>query len=76
VMNMPIRIHKSEQVCATGAAMFAATAAGRYRKVEEAMMAMGSGFGTEYVPQVSKTTVLQHRFEKFTRLSELVENKL
>jgi L-ribulokinase len=76
VMNMPIRIHKSEQACATGAAMFAATASGRYRKVEEAMMAMGSGFDTEYKPQLSKTTVLQHRFEKFTRLSELVENKL
>ena len=28
VMNMPIRIHNSEQACATGAAMFAATAAG------------------------------------------------
>ncbi|HTE26284.1 ribulokinase [Flavitalea sp.] len=76
VMNMPIRIHKSEQACATGAAMFAATAAGRYRKVEEAMMAMGSGFGTEYKPQLSKTTLLQHRFDKFTRLSELVEDKL
>ena len=30
VMNMPIRIHKSEQTCAAGAAMFAATAAGIY----------------------------------------------
>ena len=28
VMNMPIRIHRSEQTCAAGAAMFAATAAG------------------------------------------------
>lgn len=27
VMNMPIRIHRSEQTCAAGAAMFAATAA-------------------------------------------------
>jgi L-ribulokinase len=76
VMNMPIRIHNSEQVCATGAAMFAATAAGRYAKVEEAMMAMGSGFGTEYKPQSSKIKVLQQRFDKFTRLSELVEDKL
>ena len=34
VMDMPIRIHKSEQTCALGAAMFAATAAGIYAKVE------------------------------------------
>jgi L-ribulokinase len=33
VMNMPIRIHKSEQTCALGAALFAATAAGIYTKV-------------------------------------------
>ncbi len=31
VMDMPIRIHQSEQTCAAGAAMFAATAAGIYR---------------------------------------------
>ena len=34
VMDMPIRIHKSEQTCAAGAAMFAATAAGIYNKVK------------------------------------------
>jgi len=36
VMNMPIRIHRSEQTCAAGAAMFAATAAGIHSKVEDA----------------------------------------
>jgi L-ribulokinase len=43
VMNMPIRIHRSEQTCALGAAMFAATLAGIYEKVEDAMQAMGHG---------------------------------
>ncbi len=42
VMNMPIRIHKSEQTCAAGAAMFAATAAGIYNKVEDAMKCYGA----------------------------------
>src|SRR5690606_13942316 len=41
VMNMPIKIHKTEQTCAIGAAMFAATVAGIYPKVEDAMAAMG-----------------------------------
>ncbi|HMC84178.1 MAG TPA: ribulokinase, partial [Chitinophagaceae bacterium] len=40
-MDMPIRIHKSEQTCALGAAMFAATAAGVYNKVEDAMQVIG-----------------------------------
>jgi L-ribulokinase len=44
VMDMPIRIHQAEQSCATGAAMFAATAAGLYPRVEDAMGAMGRGF--------------------------------
>src|SRR5690606_14632445 len=44
VINMPIRVHKSEQICALGAAMFAATVAGIYSKVEDAMEALGQGF--------------------------------
>src|SRR5690606_38386051 len=47
VMNMPIRIHRSEQTCAAGAAMFAAVAAGIYPRVEDAMNAMGQGFDAE-----------------------------
>jgi L-ribulokinase len=41
VMNRPLRIHKSEQTCALGAAMFAATMAGIYPTIEEAMNTMG-----------------------------------
>ena len=45
VLQMPIRIHQFEHTCALGAAMFAATAAGIYPKVEDAMAAMGGGMG-------------------------------
>jgi L-ribulokinase len=48
---MPIRIHKSEQTCALGAAMFAATVAGIYPKSGDAMVAMGQGFDAEYSSQ-------------------------
>lgn len=50
VLNMPIKIAKSEQTCALGAAMFAAVAAGIYPEVEVAMQKMGSGFDVVYVP--------------------------
>ena len=61
VMNMPIRIHKSEQTCALGAAMFAATAAGIYDKVEDAMNAMGQGFDAEYHPDTGNVAIYKKR---------------
>jgi L-ribulokinase len=72
VMNMPIRIHKSEQTCAAGAAMFAATAAGIYEKVEDAMAAMGQGFDTEFKPDPSKTTVYNKKYQRYRRLGEFI----
>jgi L-ribulokinase len=70
VMNMPIKIHKSEQTCATGAAMFAATAAGIYNNVEEAMAAMGQGFEKEYYPDKYKADIYQKRYLKYQKLGE------
>ena len=40
VLNMPIKVCNTDQACALGAAMFAATAAGAYASVEEAQAAM------------------------------------
>jgi len=65
VMNMPIRIHKSEQTCALGAAMFAATAAGIYPKVEDAMVAMGQGFDAEYFPNAERVEIYKKRYAKY-----------
>ena len=73
VMNMPIRIHKSEQTCALGAAMFAATAAGIYDKVEDAMIAMGQGFDTEYFPDQSKVDIYKKRYACYKQLGNFVE---
>jgi len=74
VMNMPIRIHKSEQTCAAGAAMFAATAAGLYKKVEEAMTAMGQGFDAEYQPNKKNTDFYYQRYKKYKALGSFAEN--
>lgn len=73
VMDMPIRIHKSEQTCALGAAMFAATAAGIYDKVEDAMIAMGQGFDTEYFPDQSKVDIYKKRYARYKQLGNFVE---
>lgn len=73
VLNMPIRIHSSEQTCANGAAMFAATAAGIYDKVEDAMNAMGQGFEKTYEPQADKVAYYAMRYKMYLDLGNKIE---
>ncbi|HTF21462.1 MAG TPA: ribulokinase [Chryseolinea sp.] len=73
VMNMPIKIHRSEQSCALGAAMFAATAAGLYPRVEDAMAAMGQGFDMTFLPQLNAASVYGKRYERYRRLAAITE---
>jgi L-ribulokinase len=75
VMNMPIRIHKSEQTCAIGAAMFAATAAGIYNKVEDAMQAMGQGFDQAYSPNQKNVEYYQKRYQLYKKLGTFIEQQ-
>lgn len=74
VMNRPIRIHRSEQTCAAGAAMFAATVAGIYPTIEDAMQAMGQGFDAEYFPDAAKAAIYQKRFTQYQQLGNFIEN--
>ena len=75
VINMPIRIHKSEQTCALGAAMFAATAAGIYHKVEDAMAAMGDGFDITYNPDKNRVIFFENRYKKYKMLGAFIEKQ-
>ncbi len=74
IMDMPLRIHASEQTCALGAAMFAATAAGLYPKVEDAMAAIGQGFEITYSPNPTRTAVYKDRFRQYTQLGQFIEH--
>ncbi|MEO8472183.1 MAG: ribulokinase [Chryseolinea sp.] len=73
IMNMPIKIHRSEQTCALGASMFAATAAGIYPVVEDAMHAMGQGFDSEYKPNAKIVSIYQKRYDQYRKLGKSVE---
>ncbi|MDA9554619.1 ribulokinase [Pelobium sp.] len=73
VLNMPIKIHKSEQTCALGAAMFAATVAGIYPKVEDAMASMGQGFDTTYYPDQAKSQIYAARYKKYLSIGQFIE---
>ncbi|AHF15026.1 ribulokinase [Niabella soli] len=73
VMGMPIRIHKSEQTCAIGAAMFAATVAGIYPKVEDAMSAMGQGFDQEFFPDPVRHEYYKKRMQRYNQIGAFLE---
>ena len=68
VLNMPIKVCKTDQACALGTAMFAATAAGVYQKVEDAQEAMISGFAKEYVPNPKNAKIYKTLYAKYLRL--------
>ncbi len=76
VLNMPIKIARSEQTCALGAAMCAATVAGVYENIEQAQKAMGSGFEKEYQPIPENVEKYKSLFEKYSKLGDLVEKEL
>ncbi len=74
ILGMPIRVHKSEQTCAVGAAMFAATVAGVFTKVEDAMQVMGQGFDTTYYPDENLTNIYNTRYTQYTQLGNFIEH--
>lgn len=76
VLNMPIKVCKTDQASALGAAMFAATAAGIYNKVEDAIDAMNSGFSKEYLPNAENTRIYADIYEKYIKVGQFTEKKL
>ena len=74
VMDRPIRIHASEQTCALGAAMFAATAAGLYPTVEDAMAAIGQGFDATYTPDPHRTAIYAGRLRDYQALGQFIQS--
>lgn len=73
VLNMPIKVCKTEQTCALGAGMFAATAAGIYDKVEDAQEAMNSGFAHTYYPDEHKVKAYSKIYKQYVETAAFIE---
>lgn len=76
VLDMPIKITRSEQTCALGASMFAATVAGIYNDVSEAKEEMDSGFETIYQPSPDRARAYHDMYGKYKSLGKVVENRI
>ena len=76
VLNMPIKVCRTEQACALGASMFAATAAGIYKTVQDAQAAMNSGFAHEYTPNPKNVEIYSKIYRQYLKIGEFTEKNL
>lgn len=72
-LGMPVRVCQSEQACALGAAIIAATAAGCFNSIPAAQRVLASGFAHEYEPQPSQVELLRKRYEGYQTLAVSTE---
>ncbi|QIA07691.1 ribulokinase [Draconibacterium halophilum] len=73
VLDMPIKVARSEQACALGTAMAAAVAAGVYKNLGDAQAKMGGGFEMEYHPIPENVEKYKELYEKYNRLGKFIE---
>jgi L-ribulokinase len=73
--NMPIKVARSEQACALGAAMCAAMASGVYPTVRAAQKAMGNGFEKEYRPIKDNVEKYARLYEQYSKLGGFIEKE-
>jgi L-ribulokinase len=72
ITGLPIKINASEQTGALGAAMFAATAAGQYKKVQDAMKKMGKGFTRLYTPDRQNKNLYDMRYSTYKSFGNFI----
>ena len=75
ILDKNIKVTKSEQACALGAAMFAATAGNVYNTVEQAQSSMESGFETVYTPDKKNAEKYKKLYKAYSVLGEFIESQ-
>ena len=76
VLDMEIEVTAGEQPVALGAAMFAATAAGLYPRIEDAQRAMSAGVERTYHPEPARAQLYATIYRDYLALGGFVEHHL
>lgn len=76
VLGMPVKVVKSEQSVALGAAMFAAVAAGQFGTILEAQRAMESGYSRVYTPEPHSVLRYKELYEHYLSIGEMLSSTL
>ncbi len=74
VLELPIKVARSEQACALGSAMAASVAAGIYPAIAEAQEKMGGGYETEYFPIAENAAQYREIYKKYLALGAFSES--
>ncbi|MBO7741805.1 MAG: hypothetical protein J6S21_04550, partial [Victivallales bacterium] len=75
LLNIPVKVAASDQVCALGSAMFGAVAAGIHPDTQSAMKAMNSGFDMVYNPIPENVPVYEKIYRRYLRYANAVEKE-
>ncbi len=73
VLNMPIKVARSEQTCALGSAMAASVVAGVHEDIPEAQKAMGQGFEKTYQPDPARAVIYEKLYGQYKQISAFIE---
>ena len=72
-LNRTVYIADSQQICALGAAMYAAVASGIWANLPQAQDHMGTGYAHVYVPQPDRQEAIAHWYQKYCELAQLTD---
>lgn len=73
IMNVEIKVCKSEQACALGAAIFGAVASGVYATTEAAMAKMSSPYDAVYTPNVENVKIYEKHYQRYLAYANAIE---
>jgi L-ribulokinase len=76
VLNVPIKVAKSDQTSALGSAMAASVVAGVHKNLSAAQKAMGGGFEKVYKPNPARVKKYDALYKKYQILGSFIENQL
>ncbi len=76
VMNMPVKVARSTQSVALGAAIFGAVAGGYYDSVYDAQKNMSSGFLKTYYPDKNNAATYKALYKKYMKFGNSIEEQL
>lgn len=74
VLGRPIMISKEDQVCAKGAAIYAAVAAGLFASIEEAQQIYCEPYEADFNPNPDKQQDYAVKYEQYLKLAQNIED--